>query len=161
MIARRGPKYPKKGKNLRPKAKNQADQNAAFGGSQATTTAVGTTGCGGCHGHGGPCFPRLLVFLRVPLRLPTVLLQFRLLYCNVSGHSETTEYTPILHATSFIVLQFQREKEGAAKNCEDFIPGFDRKTGTHFWLSFSFPSPFFSQSKFMFCNFALNLQSES
>jgi len=43
MIPRRGPKYPKKGKNLRPKAKNQEDQNAAFGGNQATTTAVGTT----------------------------------------------------------------------------------------------------------------------
>jgi len=38
------------------------------------------------------------------------------------------------------------------KNCEDFIPGFDRKTGTRSLDELFSPFSFlFSQSKFMFC----------
>ena len=62
---------------------------------------VDTTGRGGCHGQavvaatamvagGSPGCP---FPFRVPLRLPAVLAIFFLLYCNVSGHSET-QYPP-------------------------------------------------------------------
>ena len=49
----RGPKYPKKGKNPRPKAKILEDQNAAHGKQNRAATTVGTTA--------SPCWPPLPV----------------------------------------------------------------------------------------------------
>ena len=73
---------------------------------------VATTARGGSHGLTvvSPtavveCFsPGRAVFLRVPLRLTTVLLQF-CLYIAMYLDIQRTEYTPILHSIFIIVLE--------------------------------------------------------
>jgi len=92
-ILQRGPKYPKERKTPRPKAKHRrtpkrsgATKPGSHHSGHHGQTVVATTARGGSHGLTvvSPtavveCFsPGRAVFLRVPLRLPTVLLQFYL-----------------------------------------------------------------------------------
>ena len=68
---------------------------------------------------------RLCGFSRVTFRPPTVLALFLLYNAHVPGHSSIPNTLPFafyLHLSFKIVL---KRKEGAAKNCEESIPGFD------------------------------------
>jgi len=128
MIARRGPKYPKKGKNLRPKAKNRKTKTRRTERNRATTTSghhgqavVDTKARGGRHGLTvvSPtavvevASPGCAVFFRVPLRLPAVFALFCLYICHVSEHIEHPIHSHLafyLHH-SFRVVFRERKKE--------------------------------------------------
>jgi len=164
MIARRGPKYPKKGKNPWPKGKNRKTKTRRTERIRATTASghhgpwwQPQSGRGEPHGRGGPCFPRLLVFLRVPLRLPMVLLQFCLyiaMYLDIQGPN-SLHSNHLLHFHSFrLVLERKRERRRTARI--SYRASIERRERV-LWMSFSSPSLLLSQSKFMFCYFVLNL----
>ena len=154
----RGPKYPKKGKNPRPKAKHRRTPKR----SEATKpghhhsdhhgqTVVYTTARGGSHGLTvvSPTavvgrFPPIVRFpLRVPLRLLTVLLRFLPLYCNVSGHSDepnSLQSNYLLHSHSFrLVLGRER---GSGEELRGFHTGLRSKDGNAFLDELFFPFSF-------------------
>ena len=98
---------PRKGKPRGPRRSTEGHQNAAEQQNRATTTSgswwpprpvVSPTAVVGR-------FPPVVRFpLRVPLRLPTVLLRFLPLYCNVSGHSDKPNSLHSHLFSIFIVL---------------------------------------------------------
>ena len=63
------------------------------------------------------------------------------------------------HPLSFprVLELILERKRGSGEDLRGFHTGFDRDFQNAFWLSFSFPSPLFSQSNFMLCNFAFIL----
>ena len=150
------------GPNRGPKeAKTQSSRSGGPGGTEPTTVCPWRTPrtlVGGTHGRAPPgCW--LFLRFRATVRFPSVFYYLAFYNAHVPGHSKHPIHSIVIpfHFLEF-QSQFQREKEGAVKTCEDSIPASIERFKNAFWQNFSFPSPLFSQSNFMFCNFALILQ---
>ena len=97
-----------------------------------------------------------------PLRLPAVFAIF-FLYIACIWTFREPESTPQPFSFFFIRVQLSLERERKkGEDCKDSTSGLAIERRERVLdEQISSPSLFFSQSKFMFCNFALNLQFES
>ena len=104
----RGPKYPKKGKNLPPKAKNRKTKTRRTEGNRATTASRH-------HGQAVVSPTSLPPVARFPSRASSTSdgsASVLPLYCNVSGHSEDPIHSiAIIFSNSFRVVFRERKKE--------------------------------------------------
>ena len=139
----RGPKDLRKGKIRGPRRSTKRPQNAAHGKQNRAATTVGTTaspwwqprsGRGDPLGRGGRLFPRLLVFLRVPLRLLAV---FALVYLYIAMYLDI-QGTPI-HSIAIIFsifhsfrLLLERER-GSGEELRGFHTRLRSKNGNAFF----------------------------
>ena len=133
----RGPKYPKKGKNLRSKAKNRKTKTQRTG-NNGPPPPVATTARGGSHGQAvvspttvvEPFSPVVRFSLRVPLRLPAVFALFSLYICHVSGPMTTPNSLHSNHLLHFHSFRLVLERErGSGEELRGFHTGLRSKDG--------------------------------
>ena len=153
MIARRGPKYPKKGKNLRPKAKNRKTKTRRTERNRATTTSdphgpwwQPQSDRGGAHGRGGRLLPWLPVSFACLFDFRRFLLCFVFIfamYLNIQNHRIHSIANIFSTRVSLEFLERERKK---GEDCKDPGAGLAVERREHVLdeLSFSFSSLFSS-----------------
>ena len=153
------PKIPQEWQNLRPKAKHRTRPKRSardIPGSHSQWPP--RSGRGGCPRPWWSVFARLC---RFPFACLFVFWRFLLFSFFKLPCIWTFQRNPIHSIAIFSIrvsLEFLERERKKDEELQGFCIGLgDRKTGARIWMSFCSSSLLFSQSKFMFCYFVLNL----
>ena len=151
MIARRGPQYPKKGKNPRPKAKHRKTKTRRTGENRVATT-VGTmarpwwTPRPVVAATVRPWWSLLHPVVRFFFGCLFVFRQFLLCFVFILAmylDIQRTQFTPQPSSSPLVLVQsFQREKERKGEDCKDPGAGLAIERREHVLDELSFSSLF-------------------